>query len=185
MTFLAAEMIAVMNEGMRVGGFSPVQWALRQTQRYGAGEQHNDKLAGQIEWAQERIDPTTIFAERAMVRREAKKSFVHTDSSKRVAKALLRKAAPKTDEYQVGDLMSFQREQGAGGIKCNRWPTPSRIIGFEHSGKVCCAICEGVPFCLATDKLFPANDAQALVYKLMHEGEDRMPPEQQQSYIDA
>lgn len=34
------------------------------------------------------------------------------------------------------------------------------------------------------DRAHPANDAQALAYRLMHEGEDRMPPEQQQPYID-
>eukprot|EP00973_Karenia_brevis_P033132 4571608-Karenia_brevis.AAC.1 len=30
----------------------------------------------------------------------------------------------------------------------------------------------------------PANDAQALAYRLLHEGEDRMPPDVQQSFID-
>ena len=43
---------------------------------------------------------------------------------------------------------------------------------------------ESVPFCLAPDRVHLANDAHALAYKLMHEDEDRMPPEQQQSYMD-
>eukprot|EP00973_Karenia_brevis_P027243 3757933-Karenia_brevis.AAC.1 len=30
----------------------------------------------------------------------------------------------------------------------------------------------------------PANDAQALAYRLLHEGEDRLPPDVQQSFID-
>ena len=118
-------------------------------------------------------------------RHAAKKAFVHLDSSKRVVSALLRKVAPRVGPYQVGDLISFQREQGANGVKRNRWSTPSRVIGFERSGKVCWAICEGAPFCLATDKIHPANDAQALAYRLMHEGEDRLALEVQQSFIDS
>ena len=80
-------------------------------------------------------------------------------------------------------MISFQREQGSGNVKRNRWSPPARIIGFEHNEKVCWVICEGTPFCLATDKILPANDAQALTYRLMHEGEDRLAPEVQQSYI--
>ena len=117
-------------------------------------------------------------------RHAAKKAFVHADSSRRVASALLRKAAPTVGPYQVGDLISFQREQGSGNIKRDRWSPPARIIGFEHNDKVCWAICEGTPFCLATDKIMPANDAQTLAYRLLHEGEDRLAPEVQQSYID-
>ena len=49
---------------------------------------------------------------------------------------------------------------------------------------MCWAICEGVPFCLATDKIRPANDAQCLAYQYLHGGEDRLPPEEQQSFID-
>ena len=46
------------------------------------------------------------------------------------------------------------------------------------------AICEGVPYCLAHDKLLARSDAQALAYKFLHEEEDRLPAEQQQSFID-
>ena len=38
-----------------------------------------------------RVDPSTIFAERMDYRHEAKKAFVHADSSTKVAKAMLRK----------------------------------------------------------------------------------------------
>ena len=98
MRLLAAEGNAVMNEARRVGGFSPCQWVLGRTPRYGTGEQGNDELAGQIGATQERLYPTTIFPERAMVGHEAKKAFVHSDSSARVGKALLREAAPKVDD---------------------------------------------------------------------------------------
>eukprot|EP00973_Karenia_brevis_P096075 12430486-Karenia_brevis.AAC.1 len=57
------------------------------------------------------------------------------DSSQRVARAVLRKAAPKTGEYRVGDLISFQREQGSHGNRRKRWSPAARIIGFEGSRK--------------------------------------------------
>ena len=41
-----------------------------------------------------------------------------------------------------------------------------------------------MPFCLATDQLMPANDAQALAYNYLHGGEERLPPDVQQSFID-
>jgi hypothetical protein len=37
---------------------------------------------------------------------------------------------------------------------------------------------------LAHDKLLARSDAQALAYKFLHEDEDRLPPDQQQSFID-
>ena len=102
-------------------------------------------------------------------RHEAKKARVHLDSSKRVAGALLRKAAPKVMEYRVGDLVSFQREQGAGQNRRKRWSPASRIIGFEggeNNKKVVWVLCEGIPLCLATDQIMPASDAQALSYHI-------------------
>ncbi len=137
-----------------------------------------------LESLQERVDPTTVFAERMAIRHEAKKAFIHLDSSQRVSKALLRKAAPKVSEFQVGDLITFQREQGSGNDRRKRWSPAARIIGFERGGKVVWAICEGVPFCLAHDKILARTDAQAMAYRFLHEGEDRLPPEQQQSFID-
>ena len=101
---------------------------LGRTPRYSAGEQGDDETAGQLGSLEQRDDPTTIFGERMSYRHVAKKAFVHVDSSKRVASALLRKAAPKVGPYQVGDLISFQREQGAGGKARDRWSPPARII---------------------------------------------------------
>ena len=134
-----------------------------------------------------RVDPTTIFAERMAIRHEAKKAFVYYDSSARVAKALLRKAAPVLGEYRVGDLISFRRDHKSDGSKHTerrkRWSPASRIIGFEGK-KVCWAICEGVPFCLALDRIRPANDSELLAYRYLHHAEDQMPAGQQQSFVD-
>jgi hypothetical protein len=110
------EINAVVNEMSRTGGFSPAQWVTGRNPRYSAGEQGDDEQALLLQALEERVDPRTIFAERMDYRHEAKKAFVHADSSKRVAKAMLRKAAPLIGDYRVGDLISFQREQGSGGV---------------------------------------------------------------------
>ena len=44
--------------------------------RYSAGEQGSDELSGQLNAMQEKIDPTTIFAERMACRHETQKAFV-------------------------------------------------------------------------------------------------------------
>ena len=118
------------------------------------------------------------------LRHAAKKAFVHLDSSERVARAMLRKQAPKVQDYQVRDLVSFQRKQYARGDDFYRWSPASRVIGFERGGKVCWVICEGVPFCAATDQLLPANDSQAMAYNYLHGEDNKIPPGVQQSFVD-
>ena len=83
---------------------------------------------------------------------------------------MLRKAAPKAGDYKVGDLISFQRNENSKGVQRNRWSPAARAIGFEWP-KICWAICEGVPFCLATDWIRPANDAELLAYQMIHHQE--------------
>ena len=181
---MAAEVNQVINEMSRVGGFAPCQWVIGRKPRHVA-EQCDDESSHNLSALEERVDPTTIFAERMALRHEAKKAFVHADSSKRVASALLRKAAPKIGKYQVGDLVSFQRNQRSGGINRNRWSPASRLIGFEGSdNQVGWVICEGVPVCVAMDQVIPANDAQALAYRYLHEKHDTIPERRQQSYVD-
>ena len=60
-----------------------------------------------------------------------KKAFAQTDCSKRVASAILRKAAPKPMDYAVGDMISFKRKQGSKRRVDKLWSTPTRLIGFE------------------------------------------------------
>eukprot|EP00973_Karenia_brevis_P085247 11832235-Karenia_brevis.AAC.1 len=69
------------------------------------------------------------------MRQEAKKAFMELDSSQRVARAMLRKAAPIVGDYRVGDLISFQREKGTHGNRRKRWSPAARIIGFEGGRK--------------------------------------------------
>ena len=95
-------------EKRRTGGFSPDAWVTGRQPRHAAVEQGDDELAGQVGSLEERAGPTTIFAERMELRRQAKKAFMLPDSSRRIAKALQRRAAPVIGEYLVGDLVSFQ-----------------------------------------------------------------------------
>ena len=111
MTTMAAEVDAVMNGMGRAGGFAPSQWVLGRVPRHSAGEQGDDELAGQVGSLAECVDPTAIFAERMAIRHAAKRAYVYNDSSEKVPKAVLRKAAPKVKDYRDGDIVSFLREQ--------------------------------------------------------------------------
>ena len=77
--------------------------------------------------------------------------------SRRVAKALLRKAAPINKEYGVGDLVCFKTEQSG-------WSTASRVIGFEGP-KIVWLIHQELPVCVALDRLRPVNASEALAYQ--------------------
>ena len=73
MATMATEANAVMNGMGRAGGFAPSQWVLGRVPRRSAGEQGDDELAGQVGSLEERVDPTTIFAERMSIRHAAKR----------------------------------------------------------------------------------------------------------------
>ena len=124
---IAAEINSVVSEMRRKGWFLPTQWILGRNPRYSAVEQ-GEEPAGQLGSPEQRVDPTTIFAERVAIRHRVKIAFIYMGSSERVAKALFRKAAPKTGDNQVGDLISFQLKQGSGGVRRKRWSTAARII---------------------------------------------------------
>ena len=69
------------------------------------------------------------------IRHEAKKAYVHMDSSRRVQEALTRRAVAQKDEFRVGDLVTYQRNHDKDGAKetrqWKRWSPAARIIGFE------------------------------------------------------
>ena len=66
------------------------------------------------------------------------------------------------------DIVVFQRIQGAKS-DVDKWHPGSRIIGFDGS-KVIWGLCEGVPVCVATDKVRPANPAETTAYLMMNHG---------------
>lgn len=95
------------------------------------------------------------FAKVNEIREEARKAFIKEDLSRRVAKALLRKAAPINKEYGVGDLVCFKTEQSG-------WSTASRVIGFEGPQIVWLIHQGSLPVCVALDRLRPVNSSEAL-----------------------
>ena len=49
---------------------------------------------------------------------------------------------------------------------------------------MCWVICEGVPFCLATERIRPASESEVLAYQYQRDQTARIPGDVQQSYID-
>lgn len=64
------------------------------------------------------------FSKIAKIREKARKASIRVDMSSRVRRAILRKSAPISKEYGVGDLVCFRTDQLG-------WFTVSRIIGFD------------------------------------------------------
>ena len=95
-------------------------------------------------------------------------------------RALLRKAAPVTGEYQVGDIVSYCRNarKGESGLQ---WSVGSRIVGFE--GLTCWVMCDGIPVCVAKDRLRPCTAAELLAYQYTNKNFEAATTEQQ-SYVD-
>eukprot|EP00973_Karenia_brevis_P016664 2282050-Karenia_brevis.AAC.1 len=129
MTRMTAEVNLVESKENQEGGFLPVQWIIDRQPRVGA-ETAGYEAAVQHNSFGEKVNPTTTFAERMALRQKAKKTSMEPNLSQRVARAALRKAAPMTGEYRVGDLTLFQREQGTHGVLSKRWSPAARIIGF-------------------------------------------------------
>eukprot|EP00973_Karenia_brevis_P011312 1532061-Karenia_brevis.AAC.1 len=69
------------------------------------------------------------------LRPKAKKTSMELNLSQRMARTVSGKAAIMTGECRVGDLISFQREQGTHGNRSKRWSPAARIIGFGGSRK--------------------------------------------------
>ena len=59
------------------------------------------------------VDGATVFGQRAAMRHQCRKNFVHLDCSSKVKNAILHKAKPIPGPYGIGDMVMFRREQGA------------------------------------------------------------------------
>ena len=102
-----------------------------------------------------RHDPTSIFEMQHMARIEAQKAFVHLDTSKRVARALLKNASPIDIKYEVGDVVVFRKDNNVGSGKTS-WSPASRVIGFEGK-KNAWVLTRGVPVLISAGNLRPAS----------------------------
>ena len=88
-------------------------------------------------------------------------------------RALLRNAGPVPGPYRLGDIVSYCRDARSGetGVQ---WSIGSRIIGFETSPdkpnadpSSCWVICDGVPVCVALDKIRPCTAPELLAYQYL------------------
>ena len=144
----------------------------------GPGDQFDEQEFADLGPWQGQLEPGTAFARRPELRASARQAFIREDCGRRVARAVLRKAAPLAGEYATGDIVCYRKnDQG--------WSPACRLVGF-NGNKTAWLICAGVPVCAAVDRLRPATSAEALAmqfaqnvrYELGH-------PEVQQAFVDA
>ena len=179
------EVCRIKNGTARHGGFSPTQWVL------GRSEKGSPSVVDETSWCdlgaiESRHDPTSVFAMQHLARIEAQKAFVHLDTSKRVARALLKNASPIDIKYEVGDVVVFRRDNNVGsGSGKTSWSPASRVIGFEGKKNVW-VLTRGVPVLISASNLRPARDAEALAAHVLN-GRPVLPDEivhGQQSFVD-
>ena len=130
MDMILTEALNALNEMSRHGGFAPSQWVLSKLPRT-PGCLGDEEEAADIGAIQGHIDGPTEFGIQTRYRHLAREAFIRWDCSEKVGRAVLRKAAPLSGDYRVGDIVSYCRDARAGesGIQ---WSIGSRIVGFEY-----------------------------------------------------
>ena len=178
------EVCTVKNNTSRVGGFSPSQWVLGKAPRLDPSPLSEERFAelGAIE-AQH--NPESIFAFQHLARQEAQKAFVYLDCSKRVQRAMTKNASPFPRVFEVGDLVTFRRDNQRGGT---RWSPTCRVIGHEGERNIW-LLCGNVPVLVASQNVKIATPNEALAHAVLH-GQPVIPEEvvsgnEQQSFLDA
>ena len=165
MEMILTECIVTINEMTRHGGFAPVQWVLSRFPRSPAtlGDEDERMDIGAI---QAHVDGPTSFALQSEYRLQARKAFVQWDCGRRVQRGILRNAAPVPGPYKVGDIVSYRRQPRSTETG-TQWSVGSRIIGFEvdhrnpnKTPETAWVICNGLPVCVATDKIRPCTAAE-------------------------
>eukprot|EP00959_Pyramimonas_sp_CCMP1952_P197155 4123019-Pyramimonas_sp.AAC.3 len=157
----------------RIGGFSPSQWVLGRLPRVPGSQFDAEEAFDLGVLANVAEDGSGESARHAAIRAAARNTFAEHDVGSRTARAAPRRAAPVAGPYSVGDVVCFRKRPTEGDVGA-KWSTGSRIVGFD--GKNAWVITEGVPVCVATDRLRPCTAAEALAYA---------PPEgEQQSFVD-
>ena len=177
MKVAVAEDVSIKNNLNRNGGFSPSQWVFGTLPR-GPCDQFDEQEFADLGPLQGQLEPGTAFARRAELRASARKAFIREDCGWRVARAVLRKAAPLVGEYVTGDVVCYrQNDQG--------WSPAGRLVGFDGN-KTAWLICAGVPVCAAVDRLRPATSAEALAMQFAQNVRyEPGHPEDQQAFVDA
>ena len=144
----------------------------------GPGDQFDEQEFADLVPLQGQLEPGTAFARRAELRASARRAFFREDCGRRVARAVLRKAAPLVGEYATGDIVCYRKEDQG-------WSPACRLIGFDGY-KTAWLICAGTPVCAAVDRLRPAISAEALAMQFAQNAKyEPGHPEDQQAFIDA
>ena len=144
----------------------------------GPGDQFDEQEFADLGPLQGQLEPGTAFARRAELRASARRAFIREDCGRRVARAVLRKAAPLVGEYATGDTVCYRKEDQG-------WSPACRFIGFDGN-KTAWLICAGTPVCAAVDRLRPATSAEALAMQFAQSVKyEPGHPEDQQAFVDA
>ena len=144
----------------------------------GPGDQFDEQEFADLGPLQGQLEPGTAFARRAELGASARRAFIREDCGRRVARAVLRKAAPLVGEYATGDIVCYRKEDQG-------WSPACRLIGFIGN-KTAWLICAGTPVCAAVDRLRPATSAEALAMQFAQNAKyEPGHPEDQQDFVDA
>jgi hypothetical protein len=154
-----AEAIQVRNSMLRNHGFSPSQWVFGTLPR-GPGDQMDEQEHADLGVLQGQLDGPSHFARRTALRAAARRAFVKEDCGRRVARAVLRKAAPLIGDYSPGDLACYRREDEG-------WSTACRLIGIDN--KAAWLLHGGVPVCAGLDRLRRATSAETLAMQYLQD----------------
>ena len=178
------QVLSVKNDSARVGGFSPSQWVLGRAPR-GVASLMSEEDHAQLGAIQARHDPSSIFALQHLARIEAQKAFVHLDCSRRVQRALTRNASVFDREFNIGDLVTFRRDNQRGGTS---WSPTCRVIGHENQKNIW-LLCGNVPVLVASHNIRIASPSEALAQSVLN-GEPVIPYKiindtGQQAFLDA
>ena len=121
--FKAEEKRMIIEHAVRgFGGFSPSEGVFGTLPR-GPGDQFDEQEFADLGPLQGQLEPGTAFARRAELRASARRAFIREDCGRRVARAVLRKAAPLVGEYATGDIVCYRKEDQG-------WSPACRLIGL-------------------------------------------------------
>ena len=140
-------------------GYSPAQWVLGHQPvdlTSLASQDPNEHLGlHQNILDSEEKPPQERYMLQLLIRQIAKESFIQTDTSQRLRRALLRKSVPIRGPYNPGDMVCFSRN--------GKWYGPARVLGKEGRSSLW-IIHGGVTFLVAEVGVRPAS-AQELYRK--------------------
>ena len=172
-----AEAVSSKNNLSRNGGFSPSQWVFGTLPR-GPGDQFDEQEFADMGPLQGQLEPSTAFARRTELRASARRAFIREDCGRRVARTVLRNAAPLVGEHATSDIVCYRKEDQG-------WSPAGRLIGFDGN-KTAWLICAGTPMYAAVDRLRPATSAEALAMQFAQNAKyEPGHPEDQQAFVDA